>query len=143
MKAEQQDLVGKRANPALGCFNERQPKIPRRVLDAIEVAGQPAVRRQHHDAGGVGVLAALRIEHVPESHCTGERFDRLLIACQEMPGIRGARPPISLDVRLLFHRSDRCDVVWIDAHGEDTEVLSERKGNRSYGPKHVVQYKRA
>ena len=72
VKAKEENLVSERTDAAFGRFDKRQAEIPRGVLDTVEVTGEPAVWCEHHDAGGMRVLAALRVTYVPEADGTRE-----------------------------------------------------------------------
>jgi len=48
-------------------FDQAEAEVARGVLDAVEVARQPPLRRQHHDAGGVRELLRLLVEGVLEA----------------------------------------------------------------------------
>ena len=65
--AEQQHLVGDRAEPVLGRLDERQAQIPRRKVDAEEIARDDALRRRDVDRRAVGVLLDVLVERVTES----------------------------------------------------------------------------
>src|SRR6185369_17809020 len=67
VKAVEQQLVDLRADGALARFDERQPQLLRRVLDAVEVAREPAIRRHDEHAAHVGELVVALIPLVAEA----------------------------------------------------------------------------
>ena len=65
--AVEQDLVDGVADPPAGRVHEREPQVLRRVLDAEQVVGDPALGRRHEHAGGVCELLRVRVPHVAEA----------------------------------------------------------------------------
>src|SRR5688572_14848753 len=57
--AEQQDLIDNRSDLILRRLHQAKTQILWRELNPIEIARQPALRRQYHDATSVRVLAFL------------------------------------------------------------------------------------
>ena len=65
--AVEQQRVDGRADLALRRLDERQAQVARAVLDAEEVAREPAVRRHHDDAGRMRELLGLLVPGVAEA----------------------------------------------------------------------------
>ena len=52
-------------------FDQTQPQIPRRKLDAVEIASHLPRRRQKHDTGGVAKAVLVALVVVAEAHGFG------------------------------------------------------------------------
>ena len=88
MVTEQQELVGQRPDATLGRLDETEAHVTGRKLHAVEVTGQRPFRGQHHDPGGVSVLAGAGIVVVAEADGLGEALDRFA----ELPEVGNADP---------------------------------------------------
>src|SRR6185503_6150047 len=86
--AEQQQRIDERARLPFRRFGERQPQVPRRVLDAEEVARDAAVGREDDDRAGVRELPAARVGREAVADRAAEGLDRARIARQEPPALR-------------------------------------------------------
>ena len=69
--AEQQELIDRIADGAVGCFDEAPAQVARGVVDAVEIARQFAFRRQHHQAAGVDVLVGVFVVFVAKADGCG------------------------------------------------------------------------
>ena len=104
METIEQHLVRGRADLVGRGFHEPQPQIAAGKIDAVEIAGDSALRRHEHDAAGVNVLILLGIIDVAKAHGAGQLLDRLGLARQKVPALGSARPSILGDVVLLLGR---------------------------------------
>ena len=86
VEAVEQQLVDRRADVPLARFDQRQPQLLRRVLDAVEVARQPALRRRDQHAADVRELPGAFVPLVGEAGRRRDAPDRRLVAGQEVPG---------------------------------------------------------
>src|SRR5712671_7931966 len=88
--AVQQQRIDRRADLPGRRFDDAVAQVAGAVLDAEEVPGEPAVRRQHDDAARMRELPGVRIPGVPEAGSLRQAIDRRLIAGEEMPAFGGA-----------------------------------------------------
>ena len=141
--AEQQHLVGDRAELVVRRFDERQAEIARREIDPEEIAGHDALRRRDVDRRAVRVLLDVGVVGVAEADGVGQRLDRRLGAGQEVPAVRRRRPPVVRHVGRLLVGGEAEVVFRVDADDDDVEVLAgvERQGLQRAG--HAVQDLRA
>src|SRR6202171_4679163 len=100
--AVQKDLVDRVADFPIGGFDEPETEVARRVLDPVEVAGEPAVRSQDEDAARVRELTEVLVPAVAEADGLREPRDGAGPAGQEMPPLRGTRPAVLRQGRPLL-----------------------------------------
>src|SRR5436190_22788088 len=89
----------------------------RRILNAVQIAGQPPVRRGDHNAAGVRKLIAEGIVVVTEADCPGEPVDGRLIAGQEMPASSRSVAAIGSRVVSFFLGCQRGRFAGMEAGG--------------------------
>ena len=85
MIAVEQQLIDGVADPAGRRLDQRELHVARRVVDAEEVARQPALRRRDDDAARMRELLRLVVPREVEARRVGQRLDRRLVAGQEVP----------------------------------------------------------
>src|SRR5579859_7598797 len=89
--AEEQRAIDGRADFAGGGVHQPQTDVARRVLDTVEVTRDAAIRREQHNAGGVGEKIVFCIKREAEIGSAREGVNRFLRASQEMPAGGGLR----------------------------------------------------
>src|SRR5206468_567393 len=136
--AEEEDLLREPSDAVTGGLDEAQLEVARRVLHAVEVAREAAIRREHHDAARVGELAALLIEEVAEPRGAGQGGDRRLVAGEEAPALLGP-PAVLADVGLLLRGGELRGLRRVEAHRDRRELASEPEPERLEGGEHAVQ----
>ena len=77
VEAIQQHLVRRRADLVGRRLHQPQPQVAAGKLDAVEIAGDLALRRQDHDAAGVDVLVLLGVVDVAKADGGGQLLDGL------------------------------------------------------------------
>src|SRR6185437_12264275 len=121
----EQNLIHRGANLVRGSFYEPKAQIPRWVRDSIEIAGQLALRRKHHDRAGVRELARTGIVRVAKSDRIRKLLDLRLITGEEVPAVFGAGSAIQTGVNFLFHIGEHGFVFRIDPHRNHIEILAD------------------
>jgi hypothetical protein len=123
LKAIQQHLVERRTDLARCRFDQRQAIRPRRVLDAIQVAGDAAFGSEHDQDGCVGELPAPLDPLIAESGSVGQFRDRIMLAGQKMPTLRGTGLVDRLEHAFFLEISQAVRLVGIDTDGDDGVVV--------------------
>ncbi len=143
MEAEQQHLVGRRADPAVGRLDQAQPQVARRVGNVVEVARDAALRRQHHDAAGVRELVVGRVVAVAEADRPRELVNRPLFAGEEVPAGLGARSAVALQVGALLGRGQLRRLARVETNGQNVEVAAHVERHLQQGADQSVEHLRA
>ena len=121
---EQQEVVDRRADALLGRFDQAEPEVARRELDAVEVFRDVSFRRQHLDGGAVRELLDRVVVLVAEPDRLGERVDRRLSgrsgSASPAPSAagrsaRGSWPSSARPARALAR---------VEAHHDDVELAA-------------------
>ena len=93
VKAVEQDHVGRRSDLFGRGFHESEPQIAGGKLNAVEVAGYPALGRENHDAAGVDILVLPGIVDVAKADGEGQLLDRVGLSGEKVPALgRAGRP---------------------------------------------------
>ena len=141
--AKQQHLVDERSDPPGRTFDQPQPQVVGRILDAIKVAAQPPVGRGQRDAAGVGELIALRIEVVTEADRFGESVDALSIAGEKVPTVRRAIATIGPHVAVLFLGRQFGRFARIKADGDHLVIAADLQRHGLAALEEAIEYLRA
>src|SRR5579864_44137 len=131
--AVEQDLIYCVADLALRGFYQPHAEVFRRKIHAVEIARDAALRRQHHDGGGVCVLVDFGIVLILKADGFGERVNRLRGAGQEVPAGRGAGTTVALEVVLLLGGGDGGCFLRIEADRDDIEFVAEVELHHFHG----------
>ena len=123
-------MIDWRSDLVLRGFDQAQAQVPRRVLDAVEVARDASLGRKHQHRAAMCKELRLRIVGIAKSDRVGERADRLLGAGQKMPAVRIRAPRISADIDLFLSRGQLRTFGWVDAHADDVELTARAEGHR-------------
>src|SRR5258708_16637028 len=95
--AVEENLIPDVADAVLRRLHQAEAQILRRELDSVEVSRNVAVRREHNDRSGVGVLFGLRVKMILGSHRSGERIYLVSFAGQGVPTLIGVRSTVALN----------------------------------------------
>src|SRR5271169_1201592 len=95
--AVEQHLIDGVADLALRGFDQTHAQVFRRIIHAVEIARDAALRSEHHDGGGVRVLVDLGIVLILEADGLGQCVDRLRGSGEEMPAGRSAGTAVALE----------------------------------------------
>ena len=108
-KAGEEHAIDDAADLPSRRLDERQPDVERAKRDAVEVAGDPPVRRQDEGTGRVGVLSAPGIVRVAEAERVGEGADLGVapVSTRQASGGAGDGPPTAWRRPVLAQRA-RC-----------------------------------
>jgi hypothetical protein len=139
VEAVEQELVDRAPDALVRGLDQPQAQVARRVLDAVEVARQPARRRQHDHARRVRVLAGLGVVGVAEADRVGQRADLELLADQEAPAVLGGGTVVLAQVALALRARERWGLLGVDADGDHAEVLARVQRDRAQRGDEPVQ----
>ncbi len=134
MVAVQQRLIGGCADLSLRRLDQSEAHIPRRILHAIKVAVDAAIGSEHHDRRGMRVLAARGIIGVMKTDRLRQCVDRLLLAGQEVPVLRGSGPAVLAGIDISFCFRQRRSIFRLEAHGHRVEILAQIERDGPHGP---------
>ena len=143
MVAQQQNLVDGRTDPTGRAFDQAQPQVVRRIVDAIQITGEPAVGRGNHDATGVRKLVARGVVVIAEADCFREPVDGLLVAGQKMPALGRSVSTVRPRVMLLFLGGQLRRLAGIEADRHDLVVTTDFERNRLAALEKSIQHLRA
>ncbi len=125
MIAKQQELIDGGADAVGSRFHQAQTQLPRGIGEAVEVAGQLALRGHDHEPGGVRKLVCGSIVGIPKTHGRSQPLDRLRLAGEEMPAVGCPRTAVALQVLRLFRCRHCRGVARINAHDEHVKLLPD------------------
>ena len=72
---EQYQAINHCPDPAIGSLNERQPQVPRRVIDPEKILRETAIGSDDDDTAGVRVLIGDLVIGVAKADRACETFD--------------------------------------------------------------------
>ena len=139
----EQHLVRRRADLVGRRLHQPQPQVAAGKLDAVEIAGDPALRRQDHDAAGVNVLILLGIVDVAKPNGTGQLLDRLGLAREKVPAFGSTWSSIVGDVVLLLGRRQIRSFPRVEADGHDVVIRADGKRHAAHALDEPIEHQRA
>src|SRR5712692_2854653 len=121
--AVQQDLVRRRADPAIGRFHQPQAQIARRIVDSVEIPRHPAHWRQQHDGAAVRILVGHGVVDVVEADGVGQGLASPFLTGEEVPALFSARAAVTFQIRLLLGRGHLGRLARIETDGDNLVLI--------------------
>src|SRR5262245_6226395 len=134
------DLIGERSDLSRRSVDHAEAQVARRVFDPVKITRDLALRRQDHNAAGVGVLLRHRVPDVTKADGLRQRLDGRLVAGQEMPAGFSAGFVIPAQIFRLLRRRQLRLFARIEAHAQVDELLAGSHRQRLQRPEQSGQH---